>query len=107
LQIQAYYTWSKSLDENSLTSQGVVVQNSYNLRGDRGLSGYDARQRLVVDAFYELPFRSNRFVEGWQLAAIVQSQSGNPVKWGIHLTQVATISSMQRNGGLPEVRGGI
>lgn len=55
------------------------MQNSYNLRGDRGLSGYDARQRLVVGAFYELPFRSNRFVEGWQLGAIVQSQSGNPV----------------------------
>jgi hypothetical protein len=28
---------------------------------------------------YELPFRGNRFVEGWQLAAIVQAQSGNAV----------------------------
>ena len=30
-------------------------------------------------AIYDLPFRGNRFVEGWQLAVIFQAQSGNPV----------------------------
>jgi hypothetical protein len=79
LQLRAYYTWSKSLDYNSLSSQGVVVQNSYDLRGDRGPSDFDARHRFVVSAIYELPFRGSRYVEGWQLAAIVQMQSGNPV----------------------------
>jgi hypothetical protein len=103
LQIQAYYTWSKSLDENSLTSQGVVVQNSYDLRGDRGLSDYDARQRLAVDAFYELPFRSNRFVEGWQLAAIVQSQSGNPVNIVTTNSTVTGVANTLR----PDVTGPI
>lgn len=78
LQIKASYTFSKSLDYNSFNTQGVVVQNSYDLRGDRGLSDFDARHRFVASAIYELPFRSNRIVEGWQLAAIVQSQSGNP-----------------------------
>lgn len=43
------------------------------------LSDFDVRHRFVISAIYELPFRGNRFVEGWQLAAIVQSQSGNPV----------------------------
>jgi hypothetical protein len=79
LQLSASYTWSKSLDYNSLSSQGVVVQNSYDVRGDRGLSDFDARHRFVVSAIYELPFRGNQYVEGWQLAAIVQIQSGNPV----------------------------
>ena len=79
LQFNAAYTWSKSLDYNSLSLQGVVVQDSYDLRGDRGLSDFDARHRVVVTAIYELPFRGNQFVEGWQLAVIVQSQSGNPV----------------------------
>ncbi len=79
LQFNASYTWSKSLDYNSLSSQGVVVQNSYDLRGDRGLSDFDARSRFVVNAIYELPFRGAWFVEGWQLAAIIQVQSGNPV----------------------------
>jgi hypothetical protein len=32
-----------------------------------------------VSAIYELPFRGNRLVEGWQLSTIVQAQGGNPV----------------------------
>jgi hypothetical protein len=79
LQFNTSYTWSKSLDYNSLSSQGVVVQNSYELRGDLGPSDFDARHRFVANAIYELPFRGNQLVEGWQFAAIVQSQSGSPV----------------------------
>ncbi len=79
LQFNAVYTWSKSLDYNSLSSQGVVVQNSYDLNGSRGISDFDARHRVVVTSLFELPFRGSQLVEGWQLAAIVQSQSGNPV----------------------------
>ena len=56
-----------------------MAQNSYDLAGSRGLSDFDARHRFVISAIYELPFRGNRLVDGWQLAAIVQSQSGNPV----------------------------
>jgi hypothetical protein len=79
LQFNASYTLSKSLDYNSLNSQGVVVQNSYDIANSRGLSDYDARHRFVADVIYELPFTGNAFAEGWQIAAIVQAQSGNPV----------------------------
>jgi hypothetical protein len=79
LQFNASYTWSKSIDYNSQSSQGVTLQDSYNIRGDRGLSDFDARHRFVANALYELPFRKNKFVSGWQLSGIVQSQSGNPV----------------------------
>ena len=78
-QFNASYTWSKSIDYNSLNSQGVVVQDSYNLRGDRGLSDFDARHRFVISGLYELPWKGNRLVEGWQLGTIVQLQSGNPI----------------------------
>ncbi len=78
-QFNASYTFSKSIDYNSLNSQGVVVQDSYNLRNSRGLSDFDARHRLVFSGLYELPFRGNQLKEGWQMSAIVQSQSGNPV----------------------------
>ena len=78
-QFNASYTFSKSIDYNSLNSQGVVVQDSFNLRGSRGLSDFDARHRVVFSGLYELPFRGNQLKEGWQLSAIVQSQSGNPV----------------------------
>jgi hypothetical protein len=79
LQVNASYSWSKSLDYNSLSTQGIVVQDSYNLRGDRGLSDFDARNRFVARAIYDLPFRGKRMVENWQLAIILQVQSGNPV----------------------------
>ena len=79
LQFNASYTLSKSLDYNSLNSQGVVVQDSFNIRGDRGLSDFDARHRFVINAIYELPFKGNRLKEGWQVSTITQLQTGNPV----------------------------
>jgi hypothetical protein len=79
LEFDASYTWFKSLDVNSFSSGGIAAQDSYNLAGSRGLSDFDARHRFVFSALYDLPFRGNRLVEGWQLAAIVQTQSGNPV----------------------------
>ena len=101
LQFNASYTWSKSLDYNSLSSQGVVVQNSYDLRGDRGLSDFDARHRFVVSAIFELPFRGNQLVEGWQVAAVVQSQSGSPVNIVVGNSTVNGVANTLR----PDVTG--
>lgn len=78
LQFNASYTWSKSIDYTSFSTGGILVQNSYDLPGERGPSDFDARQRFVLSAIYELPFNANRLVSGWQLGVIVQSQSGNP-----------------------------
>ena len=79
LQFNASYTFSKSIDYNSQSSQGVTVQDSYDLRGDRGLSDFDARHRFVVSGLYELPFKGNQLKEGWQISLITQLQTGNPV----------------------------
>ncbi len=81
LQFSASYTWSKSIDYNSRNSQGLVVQDSYNLRGDRGLSDYDARHRFTLNGIYELPFHGSRFLEGWQFAPIITLQTGNPINF--------------------------
>lgn len=80
LQFNAYYTFSKSIDYNSLSSppQLVTVQDSHDIRNDRGLSDFDARHRFVLCAIYELPFEGNRLKEGWQIGIIAQGQSGNP-----------------------------
>lgn len=84
LQFDTTYQWSKSIDYNSLNTAAYVVQDSYNLRGSRGLSDFDARHRLVLSGLYEIPvfssrFKGNRILEGWQLSPIVQLQTGNPV----------------------------
>jgi len=103
LQLNASYTWSKSIDYNSLSSPPTVitVQNSYDLRGDRGLSDYDARHRLVFNAIYALPWKGRRLVAGWQLATIVQLQSGNPVNI---ITSNSTVNGVA-NTLRPDVAG--
>jgi hypothetical protein len=77
-QFNASYTWSKSIDYTSFSTGGILVQDSYNLPGERGPSDFDARQRFVLSSICELPFSGNSWVSGWQLGIIVQSQSGNP-----------------------------
>jgi outer membrane receptor protein involved in Fe transport len=85
LSFNASYTFSKSIDLSSRTnltftsSPPTPLQDAFNLRGSRGVSDFDARQRFVVSTIYELPFKGNRFFEGWQLSTIVQDQTGNPL----------------------------
>jgi hypothetical protein len=79
LQFDTSYTWSKSLDTNSLNSSAFAVQNSYDIPAQYGLSDFDARHRFVLSAIYALPFAGHVLTRGWQVATIVQSQSGNPV----------------------------
>jgi len=103
VQFNVSYTWSKSLDYNSFSTGGIVGQDSYNLRGDRGLSDFDARHRFVVNGIYDLPWRGNQLVEGWQLAAIVQIQSGSPVNI---ITSNSTVNGVA-NTLRPDVTGPI
>jgi hypothetical protein len=56
LQFDTSYTWSKSLDTNSLNSSGFAIQNSYDIAAEYGPSDFDARHRFVVSAIYDLPF---------------------------------------------------
>jgi hypothetical protein len=79
LQFDTSYTWSKSLDTNSLNSSGFAVQDSYDIPNQYGLSDFDARHRFVLSAMYDLPFTGHALTRGWQIATVVQSQSGNPV----------------------------
>ena len=89
LQFNASYTLSSSKDTNSLNSQGVVVQNSYDIGADYAASDYDARHRYVLSAIWELPFKGNRLVEGWQVSVVTQGQSGNPINV---LTNIANLT---------------
>jgi len=79
LQFDTSYTWSKSLDTNSLNSSGFAVQDGYDIPNQYGLSDFDARHRFVLSATYALPSTVHVLTRGWQIAAVVQSQSGNPV----------------------------
>lgn len=71
------YNYSKSMDTGSLT--GTVLQDATRPYLNYGPSDFDTRHRISVNAIYALPFRGNRFVEGWQLSGISQWQTGNPL----------------------------
>ena len=100
-QFDVSYTWSKSIDYTSFSTGGILIQNSYNLPGERGVSDFDARHRFVFSSICELPFHDNKFVSGWQLAVIVQSQSGNPINV---VTTNSTINGVS-NTLRPDVNG--
>ena len=79
LHFDTSYTWSKSLDTNSLNSSLFAVQDSYDIANQYGPSDFDAPHRFVLNATYALPFTGHVLTRGWQIATIVQWQSGNPV----------------------------
>ena len=80
LYVSANYEWTKSMDINSLGSQGGLnLQDSNNPSGNYGLSDFDTRNHFAGTAIYDFPFKGNRWVSGYQLATIIQYQTGNPV----------------------------
>jgi hypothetical protein len=80
LEFNSTYTWGKSMDLNSLGSQGgYTLQNNFNPKGDYGLSDFDARSHFVFSGLWNLPFQGNRLTKGWLFADITQLQTGNPL----------------------------
>lgn len=81
LQLQAAYTYSKSLDQASSFED---LLNPFNPGATRSLSLYDARQRFVLSYYYQLPVPKysgfkGQVLDGWAVSGITQFQSGFPV----------------------------
>jgi outer membrane receptor protein involved in Fe transport len=80
---RANYTFGKSLDTNSgLNYAGdggyQGAQDSMNLKAERGRSDFDIRHVFSMNFAWELPFRQNVFVRGWQVAGSGIVYSGQP-----------------------------
>jgi len=106
LEFLGSYTYSKSLDYNSLSSnESLIIQNAYNPRDDYGPSEFDARHRFVLSGFYELPFKANRLVSGWQFGLVNQVQSGNPLNPTLAIGPGPGISLTVRPDLLQHVNG--
>ncbi len=91
LDFLAAYTFSKSIDDISSVLGGSVgsglPQNSLNIRGDRGLSDFNAAQRLSLSFLYDLPLRSmwahgpgwsGKLLDDWQAGGILTAVTGSP-----------------------------
>jgi hypothetical protein len=114
LQFNTSYTFSKSMDETSYNtpqnisgSVATPMQDSTNLRADHAPSDFDARHRFVISAIYQLPFKGNRAVEGWQFSLINQLQSGNPLTINTTVSSYTGVATSMRPNILGPVPVGI
>jgi hypothetical protein len=93
LQIQGSYTYSHALDDSSdplvtTAGNGNFPINSFDLRREKGNSGFDTRHRGVINFVYtfnagrgKAHFNEGvvgRVLEGWQLSGIAAFQTGLP-----------------------------
>ena len=63
LEFNMNYEWTKSMDINSLGSQGgSYLPDSSNPSENYGLSDFDVRQHYAGTAIYALPFKGNGLV---------------------------------------------
>jgi hypothetical protein len=82
LDIQASFTWSKSLDNSSSVGSGGPFANSisglmfYNPL--RGPSDFNVARSFVLSSAWELPIARKKFYGGWQLATILTLSDGLP-----------------------------
>src|SRR5439155_17143747 len=77
------YTYGKSIDVNSgLNYAGdggyQGAQNSYDVKSERGRSGFDFRHVFSMNFIYRLPFNRNFLLRDWQLAGSGTAYSGQP-----------------------------
>lgn len=93
LQIQLSYTWSHAQDDSSdplfqTANNGNYPIDSFDLRREYGNSGFDTRQRAVMNFVYQPSIGrgtgllnrgvAGRIFEGWTISGIASFQTGLP-----------------------------
>jgi Carboxypeptidase regulatory-like domain len=82
LQFTAAYTFSKSFDEAS-SFEGIL--NPIDPALSRSLSSFDARHRIVLSYYWEMPKShysgfAGRILNGWALSGVTTFQTGFPIR---------------------------
>jgi hypothetical protein len=72
------YTLSRSIDYFSDEGLFQVPHDQTRPELNKGLSDFHRKHRLILSWAWDLPFRGNPIVEGWQIAGIGTFQSGRP-----------------------------
>jgi hypothetical protein len=92
LKFQVAYTFSRGIGDvfdSGGRSVNALPQDSYNLRAERGLLGFDRPHNLVINYIYELPFFKGRqgalglVLGGWEVSGITTVSSGPAASPGI------------------------
>jgi hypothetical protein len=71
------YTYSKAIDDVTDFNSDYAVWDQQNLRGDRSLSAFDQRHKIVIAGVLESPWK-NTFLSGFQFSPIFNYHSPHP-----------------------------
>ena len=108
LVVSAAYTFSKTLVDvdGPARTDFVGIQNVYNLRAEKGISGTDVPQRFVTSYVWQIPVgRGAKYwnrvplakdvISGWSLSGITEFQVGLPISI-TQTNQLGGFTSVQR-----------
>jgi hypothetical protein len=109
LQLQAAYTFSKSLDWASSFEETV---NPFNYKASRALSLFNSKQRFVLNYVWDLPVRkysgfAGKLLDDWQLSGIIQLQSGFPIRLQTQDDNELISSLFFLGAGAPQLTGNL
>lgn len=108
-QMLVAYTWSKTLTDVDAPARAnaVGVQDVYNLRNERGISGTHVPHRVVASWVYQLPIgKGGKYftatpvvswlIGGWQFSGITEFQAGLPLTINNPSNQLGGFTAVQR-----------
>jgi hypothetical protein len=78
LMFNVNYTFSRSIDTYSDEGRYQVEHDQTRAFLNRGLSDFHRKHRLIMSWSWDLPFRGNRLITGWQISGVGTFQSGRP-----------------------------
>jgi hypothetical protein len=98
---QISYTWATCMSNSSGTTgfeNGLAQTNPWNLNADAGNCAFLIRQDLSANGVYQLPFKGNRLISGWQISPVFAYHTGSPISMS---TGWASGIITQRSGPIP------
>jgi len=112
-QMQFSYTLSKAMDNGDAQlstdtiASAIYPANPYDVDAEWAAAAFDAPHVFAANATWELPFRGNPVLSGWQLNGIVSMHSGYPFSPSIQTPNWSRTGNISNNAeDRPNVKPG-
>ncbi len=76
--LNANYTFSKSIDDGNFTTFINLPQNQFDYKAERALSNQNVRHRFVANFSASTPTHGSALSKDWTFSSIITAQSGRP-----------------------------
>jgi Carboxypeptidase regulatory-like domain/TonB dependent receptor len=83
--LQGNYTFGKAIDDTDGETGSTGWQDAWNRKAERGLAGFDVRNRVNIAGIWDMPFFkgshsvASNVLGGWALSLIGITDSGSPI----------------------------